>query len=197
MEASGTDDQQLLARIAVDDQNAFRVLYERHWPGLLDAAYRRLKDPDLAKDIVQEVFARLYNVRKTLVLTTTASAYLHTVLKYKVLDEVRRQLVRNRYREEWVRHSSRIENPTEPGELFEENEMQVLIDEAGSQMPARCREVFFLRHREQLSYREIAQRLSLSEKTVEGHLHRARKILKRYFRNYPMIFMILIASVLS
>lgn len=189
-------DKHLLEKIAEDDHAAFKILYERYWKELLDSAYKRLKDPEVAEDIVQEVYAHLYKARKTLVISTSLSGYLHTVLKYKVLDEVRRQLVRNRYREEWLRDEPYLDT-TETSVLLEEKEMQALMDEAGSHMPARCREVFFLRQREQLSYKEIAQRLGLSEKTVEGHIHRARVILKGYFKNYPINFILLIASLLQ
>ncbi len=188
-------DKYLLEQIAEDNHTAFKILYERYWQELLDAAYKRLKDPEVAEDIVQEVYAHLYKIRKTLVISTSLSGYLHTILKYKVLDEIRRQLVRNNYREEWLRELP-YTTTEETSILLEEKEMQALIDEAGSHMPTRCREVFFLRHREQLSYKEIAQRLDLSEKTVEGHIHRARNILKRYFKNYPINFILLISSIL-
>ena len=189
-------DIHLLKQIAEDNHAAFKILYERYWQELLDAAYKRLKDPQIAEDIVQEVYAHLYKARKTLVVSTSLSGYLHTVLKYKVLDEVRRQLVRERYREEWFRDRPNL-STSETSQLLEEKEMQALLEEAGSHMPPKCREVFFLRQREQLSYKEIAQRLNLSEKTVEGHLHRARVILKHYFKNYPINFILLIACILQ
>src|SRR5690606_29974122 len=119
-------DTYLLERIADDDHDAFRVLYDRYWQDLLDSAFRRLKDADLAEDIVQDVFASLYRVRKELVISTTLSGYLHTLLKHKVLDEVRRQLVRKRHREEWLREPVPVTGALEAAGLLQEKEAQSL-----------------------------------------------------------------------
>src|SRR3990170_2256579 len=90
-------DTELFALTKKEDIKAFEVLYKRHWPDLIDAAYKRLQSRSKAEDIVQELFISLYNKREVLEFTLSLKAYLNQALKYKVLNEYRSEQVRAAY----------------------------------------------------------------------------------------------------
>lgn len=180
-------DGELMDLIRKENRSAFNELYKRHWSGLLDVAFKRLKDADIAEELVQEVFLNLYLKRETLTITTTIAAYLHTVLKYKVLDEIRARLVRNNYREEWLNRPPLL--AADAHTLLEKKELSDLIVSLADQLAPKCKEVFLLRHQQQLSNKMIAERLKIAEKTVEGHISTARKTLKNLLKDYPSDFL--------
>ena len=186
-ELAAYTDEMLMDLIRQNRNFAFDELYRRHWAKLLDVAYKRLKSSDVAEEIVQEVFLNLYLKRKSLVITTSIAAYLHTVLKYKVLDEIRPRLVRNNYRDEWLSRPQVLSDDVH--EMLEHKELSSLIVTMAEQLAPKCKEVFLLRYKEQLSNKMIAERLQISEKTVEGHISVARKTLRELLKDYRADFL--------
>jgi RNA polymerase sigma-70 factor (family 1) len=187
IDLEGSTDGELMDLIRKDNRAAFNLLYKRHWPSLLDSAYQRLKDEAIAEELVQEVFLNLYLKRLTIVITTSVPAYLHTVLKYKVLDEIRAKLVRNTYREEWLNRPAAVAEDAHT--LLVNKELSQLILQLSDQLAPKCREVFLLKHQLQLSNKSIAEKLQIAEKTVEGHVSLARKTLKNLLKDYKTDFL--------
>jgi RNA polymerase sigma-70 factor (family 1) len=180
-------DAELLVYIQQDNRFAFNELFKRHWSNLLDSAYKRLKVKEIAEELVQEVFLNLYLKRHTLVITTSVAAFLHTVLKYKVLDEIRANLVRRNYKEEWLSRPS-IQSE-DAHTLLENKELSELIISLSDKLAPKCKEVFLLKHQQQLSNKKIAEQLQIAEKTVEGHISTARKTLKLLLKDYKTDFL--------
>lgn len=187
IDLEGSTDGELMDLIRKDNRTAFNLLYKRHWPSLLDNAYQRLKDEAIAEELVQEVFLNLYLKRHTLIITTSVPAFLHTVLKYKVLDEIRAKLVRNNYREEWLNRP--LDVAEDAHTLLVNKELSQLILQLSEQLAPKCREVFLLKHQHQLSNKSIADKLQIAEKTVEGHVSLARKTLKTLLKDYKTDFL--------
>ena len=180
-------DAELLVYIQQDNRFAFNELYKRHWSNLLDSAYKRLKVEEIAEELVQEVFLNLYLKRHTIIITTSVAAFLHTVLKYKVLDEIRANLVRHNYREEWL--SRPLLQAEDAHTLLENKELSELIINLSDKLAPKCKEVFLLKHQQQLSNKKIAEQLQIAEKTVEGHISTARKTLKLLLKDYKTDFL--------
>jgi len=180
-------DAELLVYIQQDNRFAFNELYKRHWSNLLDSAYKRLKVEEIAEELVQEVFLNLYLKRHTIIITTSVAAFLHTVLKYKVLDEIRANLVRHNYREEWLSRPSL--QAEDAHTLLENKELSELIINLSDKLAPKCKEVFLLKHQQQLSNKKIAEQLQIAEKTVEGHISTARKTLKLLLKDYKTDFL--------
>lgn len=187
------NDGMLLDLIRQDNRFAFNALYKRHWADLVDVAFKRLKDEDVAEELVQEVFLNLYLKRQSLTITTTVAAYLHGVLKFKVLDEIRARLVRNNYREEWLNRPPVL--AADAHTLLENKELSELIVKLSEQLAPKCREVFLLKHQQQFSNKMIADQLQIAEKTVEGHISVARKTLKSLLKDYRADFLTIIVCL--
>src|SRR5690606_31232517 len=80
-----------------DNYKAFETLYNRHWEGIFKAAHQRVRDEACAEELVQETFLNLYVKRHTLQITTSLKAYLYSVLKNKVIDEIRKRVYQQSY----------------------------------------------------------------------------------------------------
>lgn len=170
-------DLQLLVLVRKDNGLAFQEIYNRYWRALYNASYQKLQSTQLAEEMVQETFLNLYIKRETVQVTDSLSPYLHSVLKNKVIDEIRKQISSKKYQE-----TLSVQPPVTAitsHDLLEQKEVKEKIIEFSETLPEKCREVFLMKQQD-LSNKMIAEILQVSEKTVEGHVSRARKLLKNY-----------------
>lgn len=167
-------DTVLLDLLKAGDHRAFDELYNRHWKALYQTAYAVLRDESACMDILQDIFVWLWEHRSHLVLSTVRG-YLTMAVKYKASNYIRRLHQQRLF-------SGQVAVP-EPapadGELSVElKELKAIVLHFTEHLPDRCREVFLLSRNEYLSNREIAQRLGISEKTVENQITTALKRLR-------------------
>jgi RNA polymerase sigma-70 factor (family 1) len=174
-------DNELVALLRYDNEEAFRTLYERYWYTLFTTAKRKLRDEDVAADIAQELFLRLWQKRRTL-LISNPNAYLTTSLKHLIIDHVRTQLQGEQYASHFIHTASPDTLGT--AQTVEFSELTESLNLALQQLPDKTREVFILNRFEQLTIREIAIRLDLSEKTIEYHLSRSLTFLRAHLHDY-------------
>lgn len=185
---SEESDEVLFGLLQDNHDRAFTILYNRYWEILLDVAYAKLQSQDDAKDVVQQVFTQLWNRRGSVKLVYTFRTYVSSALKYKIYDKI---LERKRKRHVGLEDLSALET----GECttdhhLDYNELRQQLEVIIEQLPLKCRLVYRLSREESLSAKEIAQRLEISEKTVEGHLTKALKVLKLNFRTIFIAFLI-------
>ncbi|MEO6549690.1 MAG: RNA polymerase sigma-70 factor [Ferruginibacter sp.] len=158
-----------------DDVKAFEELYVRYWPALVNAAFKRLDCKEQSEDIVQNIFIDIYNRRTTIDLSFSFKAYLHQALKFKVLNEYRSESIRKKYKQSlFFSPGCKIDfsDPLEAKEL--EQKINTILNE----LPVKCKEVFLLSRRENLSNRDISAGLKISVSSVEKHITRALKSLR-------------------
>lgn len=188
-------DEELFLLVKQGHKDAFEDIYKRFWQELLDAAYRRVKVQEAAMELVQNLLVDLYLKRETISLNTSLRNYLHTSLKNRVLNNVRSQLVRNTYQQHVLNDSGLYQS--DAASTLQLKELQRHIDESCASMPEKCREVFYLSRREQLSYQHIARQLNISVNTVEKHMVKALKILRSHLKQYHyFLFWCLVSLVL-
>ena len=183
----------LLDEIKQGDEKAFEKLYNTYWQSLLNAAIHRLGSQEIACEIIQDVFASLWQRRQELRITTSFSAYLHTALKYKVLDYIRSQRVRDRYVSEIKRVAVPFHNVT--AETIAYRETNNVLHKKISQLPEKCRLIFNLSRFEHLSTREIADRLQISPKTVENQIGKALRLLRLSMKEFLSALIFLLTSL--
>ncbi|WP_448701974.1 RNA polymerase sigma-70 factor [Mucilaginibacter sp. AW1-3] len=168
------EDFEYLEGIRQKNHVAFTTLYSKYFQGLVLASDRYVKELDIAKEIVQEVFLRMWEQPYKLDETGSLKSYLYrTVINYS-LNHLKREKNINQ-------HHLKIANQAtydSLDEIQEEQELKVLIFNEIEQLPAQCKKVFKMSRFEGLKYREIAVLLDISEKTVENHMLRALKILR-------------------
>ncbi|WP_316789139.1 RNA polymerase sigma-70 factor [Pedobacter frigoris] len=179
-------DERLMELISKDDRMAFNELYNRHWKFLFTSAFHILKDRDDSLDICQAVFIWLWEHRKEVNIRTNVQAYLWTSVKYKIANFIRNGKVRDSFFDELKQLDASSFQQNE----LEVKELRMLIEQLIGELPEKCQTVFKLSRNEQLSHKEIAERLSISEKTVDDHITRALKKLRGPLSRLSMLFML-------
>ncbi len=166
-------DNDLLEGFKRGDESAFAVIYDRHWSVLYRLAWRILENHDGAKDVVQEVFISLFeNISKREI--TNLKAYLLQSIKYQCFMQLRSGKIS-------AKHIERMENiviSNVVDEELEAKELSRVLDQQIASLPEKCREVFYLSRFEDLTNKKIAERLKISQKTVENQITKALKTLK-------------------
>ncbi|RMF32135.1 MAG: RNA polymerase sigma-70 factor [Bacteroidetes bacterium] len=166
----------LLERLHKHDRSALRELFHRYYLTVCRAILGLVKDEALTEDLAQNVFLRLWEKREGLQVNSSFGAYLRRMAINEALAHFRKAKRRNQ--ENFSEHppASYVGRSVEQDYLL--TEMQERILTAIESLPPRCRLVFRLSRFEELSYREIAERLDISVKTVENQMGKALKILR-------------------
>ncbi|MBP1650387.1 MAG: sigma-70 family polymerase sigma factor [Bacteroidetes bacterium] len=174
-------DSQLLAFIKTGDQQAFAALVNRYWEELYAHIHARLKQEDDTKDILQEIFITIWKKRDTITPDENGrlSSYLFTAARYCIIDHFSRPHTPI-YNEEFFAETVPQQTTFSAIELLETKELEQQVNEALDRMPDRLCLPYRLSRYQQLSTREIALRLSLSEQTVKNNI----SITLRYLRTY-------------
>ncbi|RIV21580.1 RNA polymerase sigma-70 factor [Fibrisoma montanum] len=176
-------DEILTGRLRHDDEQAFKTLYDRHWYDLYVIACRKLRDSELAQDLVQELFLTLWQKRETL-RVDSLKAYLTTSLRNRIIDHVRMQLQSDQYAEYVLQALPTESQSHQTTSVVQYRELSESLNQALAQLPDKTREVFLLNRFERMTTREIAAQLGLSEKTIEYHLSRSTSLLRAQLQNF-------------
>lgn len=182
MNFSTVSDQMLITLIATDDNElAFREIYERYWKRLFSLATFKTNSVEIAEEIVQELFVRLWERRKISTIIHLES-YLFTALKYQLISHLRQMIAQRNMVE-----PSGIEASTDTEDFLTAETIQTAIETGIHQLPEKTRAVFRLSRFEEQSHKEIAFALDLSEKSVEYHITQALKFLRIYLKDYLLV----------
>lgn len=171
-----TSDLELAALIADGDNQAFSEIYRRYNGVLFLHAYRMLADQEEAKDVLQELFASLWLNRSELRPHTSFSAYLYKALRNRVLDVIAHKKVEQKYIDSLAAFLEKGEWLTD--HQVREKELAALIEREISLLPPKMREVFEMSRNTDLSYKQIAEELRISDKTVKKQVSNALHILR-------------------
>lgn len=180
-------DLALISLLKKGDQDAFSEIFNRYHMQLYHYAFAKIKEEAAAKDVVQDVFIKLWANGKNMAADSNLSHYLYRSIHNRSLDWLKSQSVR----EDYVSSFQVFLDVAVEGTDYRirEQDMDNLIEEEVSRLPRRLQEVIFLRRKEQLSNKEIAERLGLSEQTVETHFKRAFRVLRGKLRTIvPLSF---------
>jgi len=175
-EYDSRNDFELVNLIKCGNKHAFAQIYERYFDVLYLHAYHRLRDKDEAKDLVQELFSHLWSHRETLTLTSNLSNYLYTSVRNRVLNILAHKYVEDKFLSSLQHTESKIEAITD--HLARERQLAMIIEKEIQSLPPKMRHVFELSRKANLSYKEIAARLELSEQSVRSHVKGALRLLR-------------------
>lgn len=169
-------DQQLVALLKAGDELAFNEIYRRYGLTLYYQANQMLRDSEAAKDLVQELFITLWSSTEQLKPDINLAGYLYISVRNRVFKLIEKGRVRNDYLSAIAQYASEVS--TETLDELDEKELSLLLQQEIDRLPPRMKEVFELSRIENLSHREIAEQLGISDKTVKKQINNVLKILR-------------------
>ncbi len=177
-----------MLRFRDGDERAFQHLFDRYRKKIINYCYRFHPDRDVAEELAQEVFLRVYRAAPRYRPDARFSTWLFRIATNICLNELRkpRYQVKSESLDEPVSGDSdgmtrEIEDRDRPGpdDAYETREKMEQLQRALSKLPEKQRAAILLHSREGFSYEEIAKQLGRSESSVKSLLHRARQGLKK------------------
>lgn len=174
------DERSLVLRLINGDEDAFCELYAAYKERLLYFAMRFLKSKEYAEDIFQDTFAVIWQGRRFIDPDSSFSAYVHTIVRNRILNQLRSLEQQERLREYILSQAVDYSNDTKQEILF--NDLQRLLSQALQLLTPRQREIFEMSRERQLSHKEIAEQLGISVYTVQESISNSLKTLRDYLR---------------
>lgn len=167
-----SNDRELLSSLSRGDMSAYVKIYSTYYDSLLNYADRILNDFDTAKDVVQQVYYKIWEKRDSLNIETSVKAYLLRSVYNESLNTLAHKKNIQKYEQEQLSEfylSTIIQLPEAEIALWQ-SDIEQAIQKAITVLPKKCREVFVLSKMKGLKNREIAEKLNISPKTVERHM---------------------------
>jgi len=169
-------ENELLALLKTGDAAAFSEIFSRYKAPLYHHALLFWKEHDTAGDIVQDVFARLWEKREGLEIRTSLSAYLHRSVKNATLNHLAKREVAGRYLDSLDGLEARMDQDVE--EKLIERELFALLQKKIDSLPEKMKNIFLLSREQQLSHVEISEKLDITTKTVRQQIYNAVKLIR-------------------
>ncbi|HOW30308.1 MAG TPA: RNA polymerase sigma-70 factor [Bacteroidales bacterium] len=177
------NDIQVQQKIRGGDITEFRALFNRYYEQLCRYSFNIIKDMDAAEDIVQEFFYHFWKNRGTTEIKLSLNAYLYQAIRNNSLHYLQHLIVKQQYAEKAATVS---EPETVPDEetLLEMEELNKAIASTLQKLPERCSRIFKMNRFEGRKYREIAEILSISVKTVEADMGKALQVFRASLKEF-------------
>lgn len=173
---SAYTDQELAALLKGGDRQAFTAIYDRYWSVLYAHVYKMLRDQEEAKDILQEVFSNLWVKAADVNEKANVPGLLYTAARNRVFNRIAHNKVKSDYLNSIADFMMTV-NPNTVDQV-DEKMLRAVIDEEIQKLPAKMREIFELSRMDNLSHKEIAARLNISDQTVKKQVQNALKQIK-------------------
>jgi len=187
------NDTLLAQKISDGCEKAFREIYDRYHIQIFFIAKKYIKDSNLAEDVVQDIFVKLWEKRHSLPQIKSVKGYLFTMVRNHVLN-----MLRDRKSE--LISISGVSEQKLPVQNITENELQYkeyerVLKEGMNGLSGRKREVFEMRSIKGLSNSEVAEILQIHIRTVKTHYYNSSRLMRTFLKNHAGILTFLIAFI--
>lgn len=189
------NDTEALLQMSDGSIAAYRFLFDQHFADLCNFLLIYLHSKELSEEIALEIFTHIWEKREDLIIKATFKSFLFASAKNKAISHYRKE---NKILFTTLEAGeSMIPDGSSAQQFMENNELRELIDAAIGKLPEKSRQIYQLAWEENLSHKDIAERLGITPKTVENHvgiaLRKLRESLKPY---YKQIFMAWVVQLL-
>lgn len=177
-------DSDLIALLRKGDDNAFSIIYNRYWGKVCNFSRLYITSDADIEDIVQQVFLKLWNYRKSLREDESFEGFLFIATRNLIFSHIRKSFNEDAYKLTVLDAIDESEEGDDYGvqEELEANELKEYIEMLLCELSPRQQEIFRLSRKEGCTNREIAERLSIAEKTVEKNITATLRFLKENIR---------------
>lgn len=183
-------DSETIKRFKADDMSAFDIIYRKYSKKLYRFAYSIIKVKPDAEGIVHEVFIKVWGKRNKIDEYLSFESYLFTITYNTTISFIRKKVKENKY----IEYLKSIQNPSIQSTIIPEIEYKELKEKSEKiigLLPFRQKQIYKLSREEGLAYKEIAAKLNISVNTVETHMERSLKSIRKKLGNVSIILLIL------
>ncbi len=177
-EQQNESSNEIIEKVRQGDKKAFEKLFYDYYSNLHSFACQFIDCEERAKDIVQDVFVKIWKRRKTWKIHRSLKAYLLKAVRNNAINQINHNNHRSKVRETFLKERPRLSVKPVNAKSNKYDRLIEKIWDTVIAMPARRRRVFILYHRQGLSYNEIADVLDINRKTVENHMGLALKDIR-------------------
>lgn len=171
-------DQQIVKAINSGDKATFEQLFFTYYTELCLVAYRIIECEDTAKDVVQNIFMKLWKSHEKWNVNTSLRAYLYSAVRNQAINQSKGLRNRDKLIKDYSTET--IDNPNNKANRSERADSKLIVKiwDMVDKMPDKRRIVFTYHRRNGLTYKEISEIMHISQKTVENHMGLALKYLR-------------------
>ena len=180
-----------LDELKTGDVRLYESLFREYYRPLVVYAMKYVKDADVAKEIVQEFFVRLFEKRNSLVIDTSLKSYFYRSVFNSCINYISHMEMRSRH----IRNMAVLSENEFSDNQVAVIELQNRIVDSIEKMPDQCRRIFKMNRFEGLRNEQIAVALGISKRTVETQISKALKILRKKLADYFPLWLLIIGSV--
>lgn len=167
-----------------DDEHAYSLLFNRIYARLIKFALYYIKNYQSAEDVVSDVFINFLKKRSSIGRIENVEAYFYTAVRNQSLKYIRKK----KYQSALVTMASQedyeIASDSRPDQVLMDKELYDIISKSVNTLPIQRRVIFEMVKYDHLKYKEVANILTISQKTVEKHISLALKIIREVTRDY-------------
>lgn len=176
-----SESREIFEKIKKGDERAFEVLFSTYYKSLCNYAFRLLDENEGAEEVAQDIFVKLWEKRSTIDIETSLNNYLFRSVKNHCLNIIQHNKIKNQYSE---RVKDFAKQNHDYSQYFIEPGLAAKIETSIHSMPEKRKEIFRLSREDGLKYKEIADRLNISIKTVEAQMGLALKYLRENLKEF-------------
>jgi len=176
------NEKELLQRVAASSQAAFKILHDHYARHVYGLALRLMKSPELAQDLTQEIFVKVWVKREQLSGIQQFRPWLNTISKNLALDYLRKKVAAPANEEYMINFFSDLSPSAE--ETLALKQLEGAIREAVDQLSPQLKTAFTLSRFQGLTHMEIAQKMNISPITSKSHLVRALAMIRKYLEEH-------------
>lgn len=158
-------------------EKAYEQLFFDYYPQLTVFAKKYVQDIEMAKEIVQTIFIRIFEKRKSIIIETSIKSYLYQSVRNECLNHIRHENIHNEHIKQYRLQSEN--NSIEWSDKMDETELEYKIFQSVEKLPKQCQKIFKMSRIEGKKNKEIAEILQISKRTVETQISRALKVLRK------------------
>lgn len=180
-------DADAIALLKAGDHVAFTAIYEHYAEKLTGFANSKLFDLNDTRDIIHDIFVKLWEDRLNLSIERNLEAYLFAMVRYRIIDKIRKNITHERYAE--MLSTLEVSQGPDIEQKIAVDELDQKFRKSIDQLSPRVKEIFLLSRHEDLSIQEIAIKLGLSEQTVKNQLTYALKHLRNSLTSFTILML--------
>lgn len=171
----------LVEKMKTGDRESFNMLFRRYYTPLVRFGVRYVADGDQAAEIVQDLFVKLWTSREKLTISSSFESYMKSAVRNASITYINKERAHAEVNERIYTDDS---DANDPSVTLQSNNLELSYKKILATMPEKRREVFLASRFDGLKYAEIAEKMGLSQKTVEAHMSAAIKQLKEGLKAY-------------